>query len=173
MTTLVIQANTKSAHGSAIIMGSLFLILLIGGLTVALTQDVDWGGPITWFFASLVFGWLFMSFAITSLWLYKLSNFQGPLITINNKGVVHHLDNHNFITWEQIKHIEWNTVNHKGVSATSFRVILLKRNLKHLLLNLFGWPNLSYVEQYLSLPAAEIDEFLLDNAPFGKFKPSQ
>ena len=142
----------------------------MGGLIIAVTQDVDWGGPLTWFFSAIVFGWLFLVLVSVSFWLFQLSRFEGPLITIGTEGITDHFNNDDFLEWGEICLIDWKRAYHKGVGVVLFRVIPNKRSIKYTMLSLFGRGRLQYPEQYLSVQASEITQFILKAAPAGILK---
>lgn len=165
MNSLVIEANRSAAKGGALAIGTITLLLFIGVLVIIFTQDVDWGGPYTWFFGTLLFGWMFSALINASIWLFQLSRFNGPLITISSQGVIDHFDGGKYFSWDEIRFSDWKRANSKGVSVLVFRIIPKKRPIKSTFLSVLGRKPLQYPAQYLSIPPHEIAQYMLEEVP--------
>jgi len=165
MKTLVIEANRKNAKGGALVIGTITLFLFCGGLIITFTQNVDWGGPFTWFLSTLIFGWMFATLININIWLWQLSQFHGPLITLSSHGVIDHFADGKYLNWDEIKYVNWEDTSNSGVSILVFKIVPKKRSINYRLLSVFGRMRLHYPVQYLSIPAQEISQFMLDEVP--------
>ncbi len=88
--------------------------------------------------------------------MYKLSDFQGPLLTINSDGIIDHFNRYGQLSWEQIKFVgckeTWGRETYKY-----FVVIPAKRTLSYHIRRPFSRP-MRYKLERLAIPESDIPE---------------
>ena len=162
---LVVEVNRSQAKSGAWFMGILLLFMFISIFYLAVFEKVDWGGPMTWFFCTLMFGWVFCSFINSTLSLIKLSRHIGPLIEINSTGNIDYWHQPSrVLLWQDIKYSKWQI--YQSVSRTLI-IMPRKRSAKEIIGGWFGSLRLRYPHQYLSVPDHEIAKFMIKYAPEG------
>ena len=162
MSKLQISVNQREARGNAWFMTILITFLASGLVYVALTTKFVSGGLVVDLFLVALIVWIFLSLVFSTHRLFRLSRFEGTLLEITPEGLTDFwTDPARFIPWEDVKYTEWRNVKYTVV----FRIVMKQQSFSTSLRSIFGLPGLEFPKQYLSPPANEIAQFMLDNVP--------
>lgn len=124
-------------------------------------------GPLAWFLWGILSTWMFASLIGWTLWLIRLSKFEGPLLKITDKGIVDFwTDPPRALSWEDMEHIAWKNTDLTPVLA----FIPKTKSGVHRLRSLIGLQQLRYLSIYLDAPNEEIATFMTNNAPAHLFR---
>jgi len=167
MKPLIIESNNKQAKYGAVTLG-IVTAIMVGLAIAAIVSGADFGGPFTWVFCSIVFGWMYSSLIGITLLIFQLIFFQGPLITFSPDGVTDHFNNNTFLKWDEVKFVQIK--KHSDSPIAVFKVVPKTRSLKFFLKKFMCRAPLEYPESYLSETSGTILRYVKDVGPSGIIK---
>jgi hypothetical protein len=163
MSTLPINVNQRESLSSAWLLAIITAGLILAPLILAVRGDVVWDlGPVTGLLATALFCWLYGSLIGWTHKLFRLGQFSGSLIELKPHGFQDNWSNPSrHIDWEDVQFSEWRPV----VGSRVFRIAMKRRSWLANAKSFFGLNEIEFPEQYLSVPAHEIAQFMLDHVP--------
>ncbi|PHS42072.1 MAG: hypothetical protein COA91_01565 [Robiginitomaculum sp.] len=153
-----IKVNRSQAKSGAWVIGLMTIVGICLSIYVAVFESAETDGPIVLLLCVLLFGWLFICLINISLWLIKLSRFEGTLMTITETGIIDYWENPpRELVWDDIKYIKWQIYQSVSVALV---IKLKKRPKKEIIRNWLGSQTLRYPRQYLTIPDHKIARFI-------------
>ncbi len=163
MRTISIYVDKRQARANAWVLTVISSFIILGPISLFFFDKIEWDGiPFTYSLSGVFVLWMYGSLIGWTVKLFRLSRFSEPLIKLQPDGIQ---DNWSTplrsINWKDIKFSEWRGAGYCRVFKVSMKRTTLLAKVK----SLFCLNEIEFPEQYLSVPAEEIAQYMLDNAP--------
>lgn len=144
-------------------IGLITALFAFGGAYLIFFDKFKDDQPIwAWLLFGGVMGWLYASLFGSTLRLWRLRSFDGPILKITDQGIVDYWSHPNCVlNWSDIEYTKWKTPH-------IFPVLVFvpkSKSLSYRLRSLIGLTLFEYPSTYLTLHEADIAQFVLDHAP--------